>query len=58
MDVGEAVDAALVGLDTGELITIPALPDVADWEAHEATRQALLPNLSRREPAARYQVTV
>ena len=58
MDVGEAVDAALVGLDTGELITIPALPDVADWEAHEATRLALTPNLSRREPAARYQVTV
>ena len=58
MPVGEAVDAALAGLDAGELVTIPALPDIADWEAHEATRQALLPNLSRREPAARYQVTV
>ena len=58
MGVGEAVDAALAGLDAGELVTIPALPDVADWEAHEATRQALAPNLSRREPAARYQVTV
>ena len=58
MDVGEAVDAALAGLDAGELVTIPALPEIADWEAHEATRKALLPNLSRREPAARYQVTV
>ena len=58
MDVDDAVGAALAGLDAGELVTIPALPEIADWEAHEATRQALLPNLSRREPAARYQVTV
>ena len=58
MDVGEAVDAALAGLEAGELITIPALPDIADWEAYESARLALRPNLSRREPAARYQVTV
>ena len=58
MPIDDAVDAALAGLDAGELVTIPALPEVADWEAHEATRLALTPNLSRREPAARYQVTV
>ena len=58
MDVGEAVDAALAGLEAGELITIPALPDIADWEAYETARLMLRPNLSRREPAARYQVTV
>jgi short-subunit dehydrogenase len=48
------VDAALTGLDIGELITIPSLPDAADWTAYEAARQKLMPNLSRKEPAARY----
>lgn len=48
------VDAALAGLDQGEFATIPALPDLADWDAFEAARQALMPNLSRAEPAARY----
>jgi hypothetical protein len=28
----------------------------ADWEAFEATREALLPNLSHATPAERYQV--
>ncbi|MBE9605501.1 SDR family oxidoreductase [Acetobacteraceae bacterium H6797] len=50
------VDAALAGLDAGELVTIPALPDAAQWAAYEAARQAMLPNLSRAEPAARYRV--
>lgn len=49
------VDAALAGLDAGELVTIPSLPDVAQWQAYEAARQAMLPNLSRSEPAARYR---
>ena len=52
------VDAALAGLDVGELITIPSLPDAADWGAFGAARQALGPNLSRAEPAARYGVTL
>lgn len=51
------VDAALAGLDSGELITIPSLPDVADWTTYEAARQKLMPNLSRKEPAARYQAS-
>lgn len=54
MDAEEMVDAALAGLDQRELVTIPALPDVRDWEAFEAARQALGPNLSRSKPAARY----
>jgi len=33
MDVDEMVDAALVGLDRGEGVTIPSLPDFAEWEA-------------------------
>jgi short-subunit dehydrogenase len=50
------VDAALAGFDQGEFATIPALPSLADWNAYEAARQALLPNLSRAEPAARYSL--
>ncbi len=55
MDVGEMVDAALAGLDQGELVTIPSLPDAADWKRMEQARQALGPNLSRNHAAARYQ---
>ena len=56
MKATDLVDAALAGLDMGELVTIPALPDAADWEAYEAARQALLPNLSRTNPARRYEI--
>jgi uncharacterized protein len=56
MTVDDAVDAALAGLDAGELITIPSLPDAAHWDAFEAARQTLVPNMSRREPAERYRV--
>jgi short-subunit dehydrogenase len=48
------VDAAIAGLNQGELVTIPSLPDVADWNAYESARQALMPNLSRTTPAERY----
>lgn len=54
MEVGEMVDAALKGLDLGETITIPALPDTADLDAYLAARAALRPNLSRNHAAARY----
>ncbi len=55
MEAGDLVDAALVGFDRGELITIPPLPDEAQWDAYEAARVALLPNLSRAIPADRYR---
>jgi len=32
---------------------VPSLPKLADWNAYEVARQALMPNLSRAEPAAR-----
>lgn len=58
MEAGDMVDAALAGLDAGELVTIPSLPDAADWSAFEAARRALAPNLSHRRAAGRYaQVT-
>ncbi|KAG1438809.1 hypothetical protein G6F57_019687 [Rhizopus arrhizus] len=55
MRAEDMVDAALAGFDQGELVTIPALPDVADWDAYEAARQKLIPNLSQQTAATRYQ---
>ncbi|WMN16064.1 SDR family oxidoreductase [Pseudomonas piscis] len=55
MDAGEMVDAALSGFDQQELITLPSLPDAADWQAMVAARLALAPNLSRSSAAARYK---
>ena len=49
-----AVDAALAGLDQGELVTILSLPDIGNWDAFVAARKALRPNLSLSQPAARY----
>jgi len=56
MSGDDLVDAALAGLDQGEVMTVPSLPDVADWNTFEAARAALGPNLSRDQPAARYGV--
>jgi short-subunit dehydrogenase len=55
MSADDMVDAALAGLDLGETITIPPLPEMADWDAYTDARLALQPNLSRSEPAARYR---
>ncbi len=55
MEVDVMVDAALAGLDLGELVTIPALPDIEDWEKFNAARLALGPNLSRDQAADRYK---
>jgi hypothetical protein len=57
MKADEVVDAALTGFDQGEFITIPSLPDLADWEAYETARQNLVPKLSLGSPAARYRVS-
>src|SRR5262245_26965838 len=57
MPAQEMVDAALAGLDQGEFVTVPSLPDAADWDAYEAARQTLFPNLSRSAAAERYGVT-
>lgn len=54
MDVNEMVDAALAGLDLGETVTIPSLPEAGDWEAYNAMRLSLGPRLSLQHAAARY----
>jgi short-subunit dehydrogenase len=51
----DLVDAALAGFDQGEIVTIPSLPDAADWANYEAARQTLLPNLSLSSVPARYR---
>lgn len=56
MSTEDMVDAALAGFDMGELVTIPSLPDVADFDAFDAARKALGPGLSRVDPAARYGI--
>ncbi|HEY4078501.1 MAG TPA: SDR family NAD(P)-dependent oxidoreductase [Rhizomicrobium sp.] len=55
MEVDEMVDAALKGLDMGERITIPSLPDIKELEDAEAARLKLGPNLSHNHAAARYR---
>jgi len=52
----DLVDAALAGFDQGEFVTVPSLPNKADWDAFEAARQTLGPNLSHSRPAQRYGV--
>jgi len=54
MSAEDLVDAALAGFDLGEFVTIPALPNVEDWQELEAARLVLQPNLSRSRPALRY----
>jgi short-subunit dehydrogenase len=56
MEADVMVDAALAGLDLGEIVTIPPLPNVADFEAYNNARLALAPNLSKDKAADRYQV--
>ncbi len=55
MEVGELVDAALVGFDRRETITVPWLPDVDQWERFAAARQAMVSNARQEHPAARYR---
>ncbi|NKJ40198.1 SDR family oxidoreductase [Rhizobium sp. SG570] len=54
MPAEDMVDAALAGLDQGETSTIPALRDVELWNAYEAARLALGPQLSATQPAPRF----
>lgn len=55
MEVSDLVDAALVGFDRREPVTIPPLPDAGQWDALEIARQAMLPNYRNQHPAERYR---
>ncbi|WP_157215893.1 SDR family NAD(P)-dependent oxidoreductase [Flavisphingomonas formosensis] len=56
MSAEDMVDAALVGLDAGEVVTIPPLQDGAEWTAYEAARRAMSDHLSAARPAPRYRI--
>ena len=55
MAADDLVDAALVGFDKGEVVTIPPLADEGLWTAYNDARLALAPNLSRQAVASRYR---
>ena len=55
MEVDELVDAALVGFDRRETVTIPPLPDAGQWSAFDAARQAMIPNFAQTRAAERYR---
>ena len=56
MAAEDMVDAALVGLDQGEIVTIPSLPDKAEWDGFDAARRAMSARLSSTVPARRYNI--
>lgn len=55
MDVGELVDAALVGFDRREPVTIPPLTDAGRWDALDAARLELLSGIHKAHAAERYR---
>lgn len=56
MSAEDCVDAALAGLDMGELVTIPGLQHYDDWSDWEESRQALGAKFANAKPAERYKV--
>lgn len=57
MDVGELVDAALVGFDRRETVTIPPLHVAERWDTLDASRQGLLSDIRQAQAAERYRPT-
>ncbi|WP_334024289.1 SDR family oxidoreductase [Burkholderia gladioli] len=55
MPAAEMVDAALVGFDRGELVTIPPLHDEGAWLAYESARRTMSGQLSTNSAAPRYR---
>ena len=54
MTAEDLVDAALAGLDQGELVTIPTLQEGNDWTRWETDRRALAPKFANAKAAPRY----
>lgn len=55
MEVEELVDAALVGFDRRELVTIPPLHVAERWDALDGARQGLMSDLRQAHAAERYR---
>jgi len=58
MSTEDMVDAALVGLDQGELVTLPSLQDGEEWTRFEAARRAMSGHFGNSAPAPRYRIGV
>jgi uncharacterized protein len=56
MSAEDCVDAALAGLDAGELVTIPGLHEQELWTHWEADRREISPKFRNAKPAPRYGV--
>lgn len=56
MRAEDCVDAALAGLDQGELVTLPSVEDQELWERFDAARLALFAGAMHGKPASRYGV--
>src|SRR5258707_12270024 len=52
----DMVDAALAGLDQGELVTLPSLQDGEEWTRFEAARRAISKQFGNSQPAPRYRI--
>jgi short-subunit dehydrogenase len=55
MSAEDMVDAALTGLDQGELVTIPSLQNGEDWTEFEAARKSIAQRFGNSQPALRYR---
>ncbi|MBM9485399.1 SDR family oxidoreductase [Pseudomonas sp. ICBG1301] len=54
MEVGDLVDAALVGFDRREAVTIPPLHEAERWDSLQTARQGLLGQIRQSAVAQRY----
>jgi hypothetical protein len=54
MSAEDMVDAALIGLDQGERVTIPPLHDGEEWTRFEAARHTISQHFGNAVPAPRY----
>ena len=55
MSTEDMVDAALAGLDQGEVVTAPPLQDGDDWTRFDEARGALAQRFRNSDPAPRYR---
>ena len=56
MSAENMVDAALAGLDEGELVTLPSLHNGDEWTRFEAARRAMSEHFFNSAPAPRYRI--
>jgi short-subunit dehydrogenase len=56
MSADDLVDAALAGLDLDEIVTIPSLPNQAEWDRYEEARRVMSGKISSAIAAPRYNL--